>query len=117
LTHKLAAEMQGRFKAEIKRQGVEARVDIWRGRGATNPEHPAKPMCVELDTVREAQAAHLDVKEVVCEDCPQRENCAYLAQSTHIADIWIGAHELLLNAPPSPLNGTTLAVIDEGFAA
>lgn len=115
-THKLAGELEERVRAEVRRQGVRLSVAVWRGRDAANPEHPAEKMCTELETVREARAAYLDPRRVVCHVCPNRDGCAYLAQAERQAEIWIGAHELLLNAPPEPLKDTSLLVIDEGFA-
>ena len=115
-THKLGTELMGRIEGEATRQGVDVMVDTWRGREAARPDCPSERMCAELPTVKAAQAAKLNVPESVCRICPHHDSCAYLAQGKRTAQIWLGAHELLLHAPPVPLKGATLLVIDEGFA-
>jgi putative DNA primase/helicase len=115
-THKLGAELMGRVEGEASRQGVDVIADIWRGREAARPGYPGERMCAELPTVRAARAAKLNVPDTVCKICPHRDVCPHLAQGKRIAQIWLGAHELLLHAPPVPLKGATLLVIDEGFA-
>lgn len=115
-THKLGTELMRRVEGEACRQGVDVMVDIWRGREAARPGYSGERMCAELLTVKAAQAAKLNVPDTVCKICPQRDVCPYLAQGESTAQIWLGAHELLLHGPPVPLKGATLLVIDEGFA-
>ena len=115
-THKFGTELMGRVEGKANLQGVDVMVDIWRGREAARPGYPGEHMCAELPTVKAAQAAKLNVPDTVCRICPHHDVCPHLAQGKRTAQIWLGAHELLLHAPPVPLKGATLLVVDEGFA-
>ena len=72
-------------------------------------------MCSEPEAIAAAQAAKIDTADV-CQICPAREECPYLAQQERRAQIWVAAHDLLWHEMPRPLKGADLVVVDEGFA-
>jgi putative DNA primase/helicase len=112
-THRLGAELVGRVDAEAQRQGVNVKVDIWRGRG--RPDKPEDALCSQLDTIADAHKAKVDTADV-CALCPDRDGCQYLAQFARTAQIWIATHDMLWHPMPAPLKGANLVVIDEGVA-
>jgi hypothetical protein len=60
-THKLGGELVDRIKADVRRQGGEVAVDVWRGRTAERPDAPGQTMCAALEVVGDAQTAKLSV--------------------------------------------------------
>jgi Rad3-related DNA helicase len=112
-THRLGAELVDRVETEVRRQGVNVKVDIWRGRG--RPDKPEDALCTQLGTIADARKARVDTADV-CALCPDRDGCQYLAQFERTAQIWIAAHDMLWHPMPAPLKGANLVVIDEGFA-
>ena len=119
-THKLGNELKQRFEKEDP--GVA--VDIWRGRGADDPDSDDATMCRDLDAVYDVQAHGGDVQNLVCEGkdpsgqirrCQYFDNCAYQAQRHRQADIWIVAHNLLFNKKPAAITQPSLVIIDETF--
>ncbi len=113
-THKLNNELAGRFAAEAKRQGANIPIEVFRGRGADRPGEPNVKMCSEYKTIRTSQAAKVKTADV-CEICPVRDTCPYIAQFTKSAPIGIGAHDLLWRKMPAPLKGANLLIIDESI--
>jgi putative DNA primase/helicase len=70
-------------------------------------------MCRNLDLVREVQALKLDVRKRACAICPHREDCAYLGQRKHRADLWLVAHQIAFEAKPRALGDLAAVIIDE----
>jgi putative DNA primase/helicase len=72
-------------------------------------------MCGDLNTVREALPLAVDLDKDVCGVCRLARNCAYVAQRTADADLWIVAHNIIFHAPPPPVSrrGVAALVIDE----
>jgi putative DNA primase/helicase len=112
-THTLSAEQAQRFEQlpEVKAAGLRCR--IWRGRRAENPDAPGETMCRNLELVREVQALKLDVRKRACAICPHREDCAYLGQRKHRADLWLLAHQIVFEAKPRALGDLAAVIIDE----
>jgi putative DNA primase/helicase len=114
--HRLSAEIAGRFNALAHKQGANLRARVWRGREAKRPGGGADArMCGDLTTVREALPLAVDVDKEVCRACRLARNCAYVAQRTADADLWIVAHNIVFHAPPPPVSrrGVAALVIDE----
>ena len=111
--HKLGGEVADRFNQE--EDGLRAAV--FRGRQAIDPfSEDGAGMCRNIDAVQLAQARALDPREAVCDaGCPMRSSCAYLAQDTLRADLFVVAHQRLLSAPPKPIKrcGVAALVVDE----
>jgi len=119
--HALAAEQAALFAelAEVKAGGLT--VATWRGREADDPARPGEKMCKNLDAVREAQAAGLDVQAAACRRkigatvfaCPFFEGCAYQAQRQRRADLWLVPHELLFTSKPRAIGALAALIVDE----
>jgi putative DNA primase/helicase len=116
--HKLSEETVADFQAK----GINA--IVYRGREAINPA-TQKPMCANLEAVKEVQSLGGDVLKSVCgtlkgAHCPFRVGCAYMDQSAEVkkADVVIASHQLLFSpAGLGDIDEYALVVIDETFYA
>jgi hypothetical protein len=94
---------------------------VWRGRHADDPEIPGKQMCWRSKEARALEEVLLNVESNLCERgrgekkvrCPFYELCGAQRQQIVRADIWFGAHELLLHPPPKILGIVARVFIDE----
>ncbi len=117
--HRLSQEVTNRIRQHIKEAGVNLTVAVWRGREAKLNPHDnsddAQRMCVEWETVREAEAVWADIDTEVCQVCPHFETCGYLGQKKLEADIWVAAHHMTGKEAPAAIkrNGIAAIVIDE----
>ncbi len=115
-THRLGAELEQRIITEATVQSVDVTVRTWRGREAVNPDTDT-PMCGDLDAVKAAQRAMLDVQETVCEAdegrCPHFDTCAYQAQRQASADVWLVPHAVLFHARPANIGDPAILIVDE----
>lgn len=116
--HKLSEETVADFHSK----GIDA--FVYRGREAINPT-TLKPMCGNLDVVKEVQSLAGDVAKSVCGSlkgahCPFLESCSYIDQKSSVkkADVVIASHQLLF-APTGlgDVNDYALVIIDETFYA
>lgn len=114
-THALAAELVGRLEAMAREQNLSPLIAVYRGAEAQDPANPGKAMCTEPALYSSATAAHVSPLETVCRTCPARTGCSFLNQQGMVADIWLGATDLIFRAPPKPLRDVDFLVIDEGF--
>jgi hypothetical protein len=112
-THRLSVVAAEAFRTLAVDMGPKQTVEVWRGRNAENPDQPGKPMCVNLDAVREAQALMLDAKKYACEHWRFRETCAYLAQDLKSANLWIVTHQLFFERKPRAVGKLAAVVVDE----
>jgi putative DNA primase/helicase len=130
--HRLSDEIVARIKAEVLRAKSKKKlvVESYRGMGARKPGATSDfdKMCERFeDEMKPAQAMLVDVEKELCKPCPFRTSCAYRAQQTLQADIWVGAHPLLFNQAPSVINpkdeitgqraGVAAVIIDEDVVA
>ena len=116
-THKLGSEILGIL------DGLGLDAAAWRGREATHPD-TGRPMCANLDAVRDAIAAMQDVEQAVCgkagggRRCPFFDECPYQHQkaAAGLADVVVAAHETMLGRLPAGIGqGFALVVADEGW--
>lgn len=117
--HRLSQEVTNRIRQHINDAGVDLTVAVWRGREAKLNPHDnsddAPRMCLEWETVREAEAVWADIDTEVCQVCPHFETCDYLGQKKLEADIWVAAHHMTGKEAPAAIkcNGLAAIVIDE----
>ncbi len=89
-------------------------VEVWQGRERPDPDQPGQPMCRDMEVVREASAAQLDIDAYACKPCEHRASCGYLRQKNlQGVDVWIVAHSTLANAKPAAIKHLAMLVIDE----
>ncbi len=135
--HALSDEQAERFRKLPAVRDAGLRVEVWRGRGASDPAHPdyqhpdqatarAATMCQKLDIVQEAQSIGLSAQTSCCKrrievdgqrvtlKCPLFDTCGYQAQARRSADLWIMASDLLWHIKPSAMGEIAAVVVDEG---
>lgn len=121
-THKLGNELLQRVEDEAKRQKIDIRAAVWRGREAEDPE-TGEQMCRDIDAVRDVQSIGESAQKTVCRqevdgtilECPHFRTCAYQAQRKRKADIWIVPHAVLFSRKPETIPAPALVIIDESF--
>ena len=107
-------DLADQYAERMRQVAPELTVRVWRGREQPDPDQPGAKMCGDLDAVKEASAARLDVDTYVCRPCELRDQCAHYRQRTkQTADIWIVPHSLLTSARPKAFGTLALLVIDE----
>lgn len=116
--HQLGAEIVERF-AKV---GVEAQV--YRGRGADDPEAPGSKMCLDPGALKDVLKAGLPVGSTICSKrvggqtvrCPLYDQCGTQRQSKAKPTVWIVAHTSLFSRKPEAIAAPDALVIDETFA-
>ena len=101
------------YAAALRRTAPDLQVAVWRGREQPDPDQPGTPMCGDMEVVKDAQAAYLDVDAYACGPCSLAAECAYQRQKRRCADIWIFPHAMLGHAPPKTLGTLGALVVDE----
>ena len=99
---------------------------VWRGRHADDPESldtkgKLLKMCQRSDEATELEEAKLDVDHHLCKQgrgmsaifCPLFDVCGYQRQKRVEANIWFGAHELMVHKMPKAFGNVGLVLIDE----
>jgi hypothetical protein len=120
--HSLGREQEMELARDLSGTGVKVRV--YRGRKADNLDRPTgnpdlayEKMCVEHEDAAKVSAAHGDVFKMMCKgenrNCPHFSGCAYLAQQSETADVWIVPHHLLMSAKPKCIGTVAAVIVDE----
>ena len=112
--------MAGRIGAK---PGVGISAAVLLGRDQADPINPNTAMCQNLEAVKDAVTAQLDVLKNVCgtgdePTCPFRASCGYMRQMQPVAavDVVIAAHNFLFQRlPPGVNEGIGLTITDEGW--
>ena len=122
-THRLNGQLLERARALAEELGIEARIEMWLGREAIDPEGDGKAaMCLDLKSVREVVEAGLDVQAYACQRKPRNgtarrcryyDVCPYQKQRARRADLWLVSHAALGHAKPSEIPTPALLIIDE----
>ncbi len=107
-------DLANQYAERMHQVAPELTVRVWRGREQPDPDQPGSKMCGDLEAVKEASAAHLDVDTYACRPCELRSQCAHYRQRTQAtADIWIVPHSLLTSARPKAFGTLAALIIDE----
>lgn len=116
--HRLAEDIDERVRQKLKAIAPNLGVCVWRGRAVKRPGFN-EPMCQAHETVSEATRLLADIGEEICckKHCTFFEGCQYRLQRGLMGvDLWIGAHNLLFSAAPTPIkeSGVAAVIVDEG---
>ena len=92
---------------------------MFRGRGATDPENPAKKMCLNPAAVELAMKCHEDIPTTCCKSkkmkCRFFDECGYQRQMRgERADVWIVAGDMLFHTQ-EVFGEPTAVIIDEAI--
>jgi putative DNA primase/helicase len=117
--HRLAEDIEKRVYQKLEQMELNLRVRTWRGRAAKVRPGSDECMCEAHETVDEGTRLLAKIpKEICCEEeCIFFDGCQYrLQQGLTGIDLWIGAHNLLFHAAPTPIkeSGVAALVVDEG---
>ena len=122
-THRLNGQLLERAKTLAEELGIDARIEMWRGREAIDPGGDGKAeMCLDLKSVREVVEAGLNVQANACQRTPRNGTvrrcrhyhvCSYQKQRLKRADLWLVSHAALGHAKPSEIPTPALLIIDE----
>jgi putative DNA primase/helicase len=97
--------------------GINAR--IYRGRGADDPLHPGRAMCLNLPAVRLAEKCHTEVASSCCkykkQYCPYYNECGFQRQLRHRDDVqvWVVAIDTLFHEQHALGKEPPCVIIDE----
>jgi putative DNA primase/helicase len=98
--------------------GINAR--IYRGRGADDPLHPGRTMCLNLSAVHLAQRCYADVASSCCkykkQRCPFFDQCGYQRQLRNRdgVEVWILAIDTLFHKQKA-LGESSCVIVDEAL--
>ena len=124
--HELGAEQVAALHREHPNADFTAA--IWRGRHREDPDFigPQRPgksklMCWRSAEAQALESVLLDVEHSLCRQgrgagavhCPFYFSCGAQRQKQIRADIWLGAHELLVHPPPKTFGIVTQVFVDE----
>lgn len=117
-THALNAELRDRARHQAKELGLDVVVEMRLGREADDPEAgDGSKMCLNLEAVREIEAAGLSAEEHACKSssarCPLYGACAFQRQRAKSADLWLVSHAALGHTKPSEIPEPALLIVDE----
>ena len=116
--HSLSHDIERRARIKLQAAAPNMSVCIWRGRAARVRPDSDERMCQAHATVYEANELLADIGTEVCckKHCEFYEGCQYRLQRRLVdVDLWIGSHNLLFNAAPTPIkdSGVAAIVVDE----
>jgi putative DNA primase/helicase len=111
--HRLGEEIVDK----LARVGISAAV--YSGRGAVDPDTPAKKMCRQIERVELITNALASVSTRACKDgdriCEHFATCGYQRQLEEHPDVWIIPHQLLFIGRPRFIPKPDVLAIDESF--
>lgn len=121
--HNLADEQAQKFK---EKYGTDFTVDVYRGRGADNPDaptgdekNPFEKMCLFHVNAAALGSIGGDVQGLMCHNkkteikCIHFDNCGYQAQKNKKRDLWFVPHNLLVSEKPDCIGNLAAVIIDE----
>jgi putative DNA primase/helicase len=117
--HRLSHEIERRARIKLQAADPNMVPRVWLGRAAPVRLGSDERMCPAHATMSEANELLADIgTEVCCEKhCEFFGRCQYrLQQGLRDIDLWIGSHNLLFNAAPTPIkeSGIAAIIVDEG---
>lgn len=117
--HRLSRDIERRARIKLQAADPNRVSDVWLGRAANVRPGSDERMCQAHATVREANELVADIGTEVCckKHCEFFDGCQYrLQQGLVDIDLWIGSHNLLFKAAPTPIkeSGIAAIIVDEG---